>query len=230
MLQFGLRLGERPRQMATTTPRPTKLVKRLLGDELTAVTRMKTDENRFLARGFLDAVVKRYRGSVLGRQELDGELIEDVPDALWQRAMFAPVERVLLAQSWRLLLDAWPENRIVKLPIGPLVSVTVINAVDGNGASHALGLGQFGRGHDAIMVPRTVYGMPLLQERQGIEIDFVAGFGEEPEAVPADLRQALLVLVAYWYEHRDAVIVAGSGSVVPSGFDRLVAAHKSVRL
>lgn len=138
--------------------------------------------------------------------------------------------RVLLAQSWRLLLDAWPENRIVKLPIGPLVSVTAINAVDGNGASHALGLGQFGRGHDSIMVPRTVYGMPLLQERQGIEIDFVAGFGEEPEAVPADLRQALLVLVAYWYEHRDAVIVAGSGSVVPSGFDRLVAAHKSVRL
>lgn len=91
MLQFGLRLGERPRQMATTTPRPTKLVKRLLGDELTAVTRMKTDENRFLARGFLDAVVKRYRGSVLGRQELDGELIADVPDALWQRGMFAPV-------------------------------------------------------------------------------------------------------------------------------------------
>lgn len=138
--------------------------------------------------------------------------------------------RMLLAQGWRLLLDGWPENRIVKLPIGPLVSVTAINAIDGNGASHALGLGQFGRGHDAIMVPRTVYGMPLLQERHGIEIDFVAGFGDEPEAVPADLRQALLVLVAYWYEHRDAANVAGSGPVVPSGFDRLIATHKAVRL
>ena len=46
------------------------------------------------------------------------------------------------------------------------------------------------------------------------------GYGAEPEDVPVDLRQALLVLVAYWFEHRDAVIVAGSGAVVPAGFDR----------
>lgn len=89
MLQFGLRLGDRPRQLATTTPRPTKLVKRLLADPLTTVTRMSTDDNRkHLADSFLTAVVKRYRGSVLGRQELDGELIEDLPDALWRRDMF----------------------------------------------------------------------------------------------------------------------------------------------
>ena len=46
----------------------------------------------------------------------------------------------------------------------------------------------------------------------------------------ADLRQALLTLVAYWFEHRDAVIVAGSGAVVPAGFDRLVAPYRRVRL
>jgi len=95
MLQFALRLGERPRQVATTTPRPIKLLRRLLGDPLTAVSRMKTADNRkHLAPSFLDAVVGRYRGSVLGRQELDGELIEDRPDALWQREMFrrAPAE------------------------------------------------------------------------------------------------------------------------------------------
>lgn len=89
MLQFGLRLGERPRQLATTTPRPTKLLKRLLNDRRTIVTRMATQDNRkMLADSFLDAVVGRYRGSVLGRQELDGELIEDLPDALWRREMF----------------------------------------------------------------------------------------------------------------------------------------------
>nr|WP_295888480.1 terminase family protein [uncultured Devosia sp.] len=88
MLQFTLRLGKRPRQMATTTPRATKLMRRLLGDPLTAVTRMKTNENRFLARAFLNAIVARYRGSILGRQELDGELIEDDPGALWQRGVF----------------------------------------------------------------------------------------------------------------------------------------------
>lgn len=89
MLQFGLRLGDKPRQLATTTPKPTKLLRRLLADEHTVLTRMKTEDNRqYLAEGFLEAVVGRYRGSVLGRQELDGELIEDLPDALWNRDMF----------------------------------------------------------------------------------------------------------------------------------------------
>lgn len=88
-LQFGLRLGEHPRQMATTTPRPTRLIKRLMADPEVVVTRMATEENKAqLAPNFLNAVVARYRGSVLGRQELDGELIEDDPGALWQRGMF----------------------------------------------------------------------------------------------------------------------------------------------
>lgn len=93
MLQFALRLGEKPRQVATTTPRPVPLLKRLLADPATAVTRMRTDENDYLAPTFLEAVVGRYRGSVLGRQELEGELIEDRPDALWQRYMFNPAPR-----------------------------------------------------------------------------------------------------------------------------------------
>jgi phage terminase large subunit-like protein len=104
MLQFGLRLGSRPRQLATTTPRPTRLLKRLIGDEATAVTRMKTAENAMhLAPGFLEAVVGRYKGSVLGRQELDGELIEDLPNALWSRSLFrrdagdGPLGRVVVA-------------------------------------------------------------------------------------------------------------------------------------
>ena len=89
MLQFGLRLGDRPRQLVTTTPRPTKLVKRLLAERTTIVTRMTTAENKqHLASSFLSAVVARYRGTVLGRQELEGELIEDLPGALWTRDMF----------------------------------------------------------------------------------------------------------------------------------------------
>ncbi len=91
MLQFGLRLGDRPQQMATTTPRPTKLLKRLLADPATVVTRMTTEENRkHLAQRFLSAVVARYQGTVLGRQELEGELIEDLSGALWTRGMFRP--------------------------------------------------------------------------------------------------------------------------------------------
>jgi phage terminase large subunit-like protein len=103
MLQFGLRLGDKPQQLATTTPRPTRLLKRLLADPETVVTRARTADNRaHLAPHFLEAVVGRYRGTVLGRQELDGEMIEDLPDALWQRAMFLPAgleppERIVVA-------------------------------------------------------------------------------------------------------------------------------------
>ena len=93
MLQFGLRLGDKPRQLATTTPRPTRLIKRLIGDRRTAISRMRTEDNQaHLAPDFLSDVVGRYRGSVLGRQELDGELIEDDPGALWQRGMFRRFE------------------------------------------------------------------------------------------------------------------------------------------
>ena len=87
MLQFGLRLGSRPRQLITTTPRPIPLIKRLIADPRTAVTRAPTQANAaFLSPAFLDEIVARYAGTRLGRQEIDGEIIEDRPDALWSRA------------------------------------------------------------------------------------------------------------------------------------------------
>ncbi len=86
MLQFGLRLGARPRQLITTTPRPIPLIKRLIADGRTLVTRAATRINRdHLSPAFLETVVARYAGTRLGRQELDGELIEDRADALWSR-------------------------------------------------------------------------------------------------------------------------------------------------
>ena len=90
MLQFGLRLGERPMQMITTTPRPTKLVKRLVADPTVHQTKLSTADNAGnLAAGFVDALKRRYDGTRIGRQELEGELIEDRDDALWSREMIA---------------------------------------------------------------------------------------------------------------------------------------------
>ena len=87
MLQFGLRLGARPRQMVTTTPRPTTLLKRLIADRGTRVTHASTAMNADnLAAGFLARVVGRYHGTLLGRQELEGLLIEERNDALFRRA------------------------------------------------------------------------------------------------------------------------------------------------
>jgi phage terminase large subunit-like protein len=91
MLQFGLRLGERPRQVVTTTPRPIALLKRLMADPRTAVTHAGTRSNAYnLAPAFIDTVLSRYRGTKLGRQEIDGEIIEERDDALWTRARIEP--------------------------------------------------------------------------------------------------------------------------------------------
>jgi len=86
MLQFALRLGPRPRQLVTTTPRPIPLLKRLLADPRTGVTRAPTHANAaFLSPAFIDAVIGRYAGTRLGRQEIDGEIVEERTDALWSR-------------------------------------------------------------------------------------------------------------------------------------------------
>ncbi len=78
MLQFALRLGARPRQVVTTTPRPMALLRRLMAAEGTVRTHATTRDNAGnLAPGFLLRVVGRYAGTRLGRQELEGELIED---------------------------------------------------------------------------------------------------------------------------------------------------------
>lgn len=87
-LMFGLRIGKNPRVVITTTPKPTKLIRELLKREGkdVVVSRGRTDENRAnLAPTFLEQITSRYGGTRLGRQELDAELLEDVPGALWTR-------------------------------------------------------------------------------------------------------------------------------------------------
>lgn len=85
-LQFGLRIGPHPRAVASTTPKPKKLLKQLLGEQGTAVTRATTDDNPNLPEAYRRRL-ERYRGTRLGRQEIGGELLEDVPGALWTWAM-----------------------------------------------------------------------------------------------------------------------------------------------
>lgn len=142
--------------------------------------------------------------------------------------------RALLAQTWRVVLDTWPKDRAVPLPVGPVMSVTAITAYDDDGNGTELTLAQFrpesGTAPAKLFLPPVVDGMPVLRARGGIEIDYAAGYGTDAEDVPRDLKQAVLSLVGYWFEHRDAVVIAGSGAIVPSGFDRLIANYKAVRL
>lgn len=85
-LQFGLRLGLHPRALVTTTPRPLPLIKRLISDPDTIVTRGATLDNQAnLAANTVKQLYERYGGTRLGRQELEGEILTDIPGALWNR-------------------------------------------------------------------------------------------------------------------------------------------------
>ncbi len=105
MLQFGLRLGTAPRVCVTTTPRPNRLIKRLVADPGVALTRARTEDNPFLSDAFQAAVHARYGATALGRQELEGELISDPPGALFTRTVIEanrveqppPLDLVLVA-------------------------------------------------------------------------------------------------------------------------------------
>lgn len=114
-LQMGLRLGECPQVLATTTPRSVPLLRRLLDQSDAVVTRGRSEDNADnLPARFLGDIRRQYGRSLLGRQELDGELIEEVPGALWSRAL---IER---------LREAGPSSPAMRTVIGvdPPVSAT----------------------------------------------------------------------------------------------------------
>lgn len=90
MLAMGLRLGDCPQAVATTTPRSRKFLNLLMADVATVVTRSKTRDNAAnLAPAFFSEMLRRYGGSDLGRQELDGEIVAEVAGSLWQRDWIA---------------------------------------------------------------------------------------------------------------------------------------------
>jgi len=108
-LQFGLRLGARPRQCVTTTPRPIALLKSLIADPDTAITRgSSTDNITNLAPAFLQRIVRRYEGTRLGRQELNGEILEQTPGALWNRIAIDLLRRRKAGELRRIVVAVDP--------------------------------------------------------------------------------------------------------------------------
>lgn len=110
-LQFGLRLGDDPRVVATFTPRNIPTVRDILEDSSTVVTRGSLMRNRAnLPDKFIRRVLERYQGTRLGRQEIQGELLGDTPGALWSMTMIegTRVKRVNPAKLVRIIVGVDP--------------------------------------------------------------------------------------------------------------------------
>jgi phage terminase large subunit-like protein len=107
-LALGLRLGGRPRVLVTTTPRTTALMRQVRAAPGTVVTRGSTQDNRHLPDAFVAAMEASYGGTRLGRQELDGELIEEVAGALWPRALIERQRAAFVPELTRVVVGVDP--------------------------------------------------------------------------------------------------------------------------
>lgn len=114
-LQFGLRTGKNPQVCITTTPRPIQLLKRIIAESGTVLTRGSTfDNSSNLAPKFLQTILHKYGGTRLGRQELEAELLEQAEGSLWKRDQ---IERL----------------RVAEYQLPPLIRIVV--AIDPNASS-----------------------------------------------------------------------------------------------
>ena len=130
-LMFGLRLGITPRCVVTTTPRPIQLIKDLVSSKTTHVTRGSTFANRDnLAPAFFEQILDKYAGTSLGQQEIYAELLEEIPGALWTRAI---IDEHRVHQPPRVL------KRVV---------VAIDPAVSNSGTSDETGIVVAGLGED----------------------------------------------------------------------------------
>lgn len=145
MLLMTMRLGENPRVGVATTPRPTKIIKTLLKDSTVAVTRGSTYDNEAnLAKPFLEAILRRYEGTRLGRQEIEAIILDDAPGALWKR-------------------DDIEQHRVIEMPSLTRIVVAIDPAVSSNEESAETGIivaGVGTNGHGYVFDDVTVSGAP----------------------------------------------------------------------
>jgi len=135
MLQFTIRSGDDPRVLATTTPRPIPVLREIMANPSTIITRGSTMDNKDnLAEAFIDAVVSKYAGTRLGRQELDGEILDDVPGALWTRAMLENAVTDSVPEMSRVVVAIDPSGTDGASDDGDSVGIVVIGrGIDGRG-------------------------------------------------------------------------------------------------
>jgi phage terminase large subunit-like protein len=147
-LMFGLRLGTNPRGIATTTPRPTKMIKDLMQLPTTYVTRGSTYENRSnLAEAFFDQVIRKFENTRLGRQELLAEILEDNPGALWKRDWIEDTRVIHHPELKRIIVAIDPPGSSSKTSEEPAEAGIVV-----------AGLGMDGRGY--VIADHSLTGTP----------------------------------------------------------------------
>lgn len=155
-LMFGLRLGQKPQCVITTTPKPTTLIKDLIKRKNIIITRGSTFENKDnLAPSALEMLKEKYAGTRLGRQELFAEILDDLEGALWNTKMI---------EDTRVNKEELPEMQRVVVAVDP--------AVTSNDSSDETGIIIAGKGEDNryyILADETIKDTPDRWLRRAVD-------------------------------------------------------------
>jgi phage terminase large subunit-like protein len=159
-LMFGLRLGNNPQVVATTTPRPTNLVRGIIKRPDCVVTRGSTYDNRDnLAKSFLTTVIKQYEGTRLGRQELMGELLEDTPGAIWTTELIeASRMKDLPCELSRIVVGVDPA--VTSHEESDETGIVVVGRGSGDWKDHLFVLGDYSGRHPSVKTDPRVQTWP----------------------------------------------------------------------
>jgi len=138
--------------------------------------------------------------------------------------------RILLWQTWRVTLDAWPASGVLLAPLSPVSALLAARVHGADGAVLPLAPDLFTVAADRTpaLIAMDPARLPAPgRMRGGIELDLRLGYGASAEAVPGDLRHAVRLLLAHFFEHRDE---RAGGMMLPQAVDSLLRPYRRVRL
>ncbi len=137
----------------------------------------------------------------------------------------------LIAQKWRLRLDGWPADRIIHVPLAPVLSLDNIQIISAAGVGVPVDLSNVQL--EMSRAPKIfVTGSPPQpgRLREGIEIDLTAGYGASAVHVPSPLIAAMRLLIAYWYERRGEALHEHHVASLPPAIAAAIAPYRRMRL
>ncbi len=173
--------------------------------------------------------VEQARAHLRVDETQEDALIASMIEAATRRVEFETAQ-ALITQRWSLLRDCWPRDGILAIPLHPVQAVEEIRILTASGLQTAAA-----ESYETDLASRparirALSGFPVPARRMNvIEVRLRAGHGDAPADVPAPLRQAILIIVAHWFEHReghDETIRAG----IPAEARRIIESHREVRL
>lgn len=137
----------------------------------------------------------------------------------------------LITQTWRLVLDRWPDNGRVMPRLNPLRSLVAVRIYNEAGAASTIDVAGFVIDRAAGVIAAPGWSLPVPgRSIAGIELDIEIGFGDAATDVPPTLLQAIRMLAGHWYENRGLIAIGQSVAMMPASVNAMISSHRVLSL